>query len=179
MIRPVGTVRRSLIGAIAAGVVAASLVSALFVFPRTSAPTHADAVVVLSGGRGERVSRALRLLRDGWATTLVLDGDPDPTSRSLCTEPQAFEVVCLRPEHDNTRGEARAAGRLTAARGWRTILVVTSTHHVTRAALLFRRCLRADLDIVGVHPPIGLLKAAKAIAHELLGVMWALAHPGC
>ena len=47
------------------------------------------------------------------------------------------------------RGEARAVARMAAARGWRSVLVVTSTYHVTRARLLFDRCVAAHVWVTG------------------------------
>jgi uncharacterized SAM-binding protein YcdF (DUF218 family) len=49
----------------------------------------------------------------------------------------------------STRGEARTVVRLAGARGWRSIVVVTSRFHVTRAHMLFRRCWHGPLSMVG------------------------------
>jgi uncharacterized SAM-binding protein YcdF (DUF218 family) len=58
-------------------------------------------------------------------------------------------VLCFRPDPYSTRGEARAVARMAAARGWRSVLVVTSTYHVTRARLLFDRCVGARVSVTG------------------------------
>ncbi len=127
----------------------AGLTAYLFVWPPTSRPDEADAVVVLSGDHGERLTLALGMLDRGVARVLVLDGTPDyPSWVELCENKRAFEVVCLRPEPDSTRAEARAAGRLAAERRWRRVVVVTTTHHVVRSALLFRRCFQSEVNIV-------------------------------
>lgn len=128
-------------------------------------------MVVLSGDRGERLARALQLVEAGVAPTLVLDGQPDfQQAEDLCRGGQAYEVVCLRPEPDSTRAEARAAARLASDRRWRHIVVVTTTSHVTRAGLLFRRCVEGSVHMVKAHrrPQLG------PVVHEWLGVVHAL-----
>lgn len=147
----------------------------LFIWPPGSRPDRVDAVVVLSGDHGERLPEALRLIRRGVSSTLVLDGTPDfPLVLELCQERQAFEVICLRPEPDSTRAEARAAGRLAAERRWKRLVVVTTTYHVTRSGLLFRRCFDGRVATVGADPPRGWRASTGQIAHEWFGVAYAL-----
>lgn len=151
------------------------LTAALFVWPRTGHPPHADAVVVLSGDHGERLPAALGLMKRGVAPTLVLDGTPDfALWLRLCQEAQTFEVVCLRPDPDGTRAEAKDAGRLAEGRRWKRVVVVTTTYHVTRAGLLFRRCFDGGVAAVGAHPPYGWSDSARQILHEWLGVIHAM-----
>jgi uncharacterized SAM-binding protein YcdF (DUF218 family) len=38
---------------------------------------------------------------------------------------------------------------MAAARGWHSVVVVTSTYHVTRARLLFRRCVDGRVAVTG------------------------------
>lgn len=143
----------------------------LFVHPPIERPSQADAVVVLSGDHGERLAEGLRLVGDRVAPTLVLDGTPDMIQvLELCRNPQPFEVVCLRPDPDSTRAEARAAGALARARGWRKLVVVTTTHHVPRATLLFRRCFEGEVSVVGADPPYGWRMSARQIVQEWLKV---------
>lgn len=154
-----------------AGVILLLTTARLFVRPPSDRPSRADAVVVLSGDHGERLAEGLRLVRDGLAPTLVLDGQPDMTQViELCRGPQPFEVVCLHPQPDSTRAEARAAGALARARGWRKLVVVTTTHHVARASLHFRRCFEGEVSMVGADPPYGWRMSARQIAQEWLKV---------
>jgi uncharacterized SAM-binding protein YcdF (DUF218 family) len=139
----------------------------LFVFPPSDTPRSADAVVMLSGDHGERLPRALALMRAGVARTLVHDGEPDSAeARALCEKPQTFEVVCLHPEPDNTSAEAYALGRLALNRDWKTVVVVTSTQHVARAGLLFRRCVSADVRMVPARPAFSWRLTARLIGEE-------------
>ena len=139
----------------------------LLVWPPSGSPRRADAVIVLSGDHGERLARAVGLMDSGVAPTLVLAGEPDfQQVRDLCLGGQPFEVVCLRPEPDSTRAEARAAARLAAERRWQTVVVVTTTGHVARAGLLFRRCLDASVSMVAARRPLGW----RGLTHEWLGL---------
>ena len=146
-----------------------------FVGPQTGRPVRADAVIVLSGDHGERLAKAMELLDQGVTSTLVLAGTPDSQRTiELCREAQRFEVVCLRPMPDNTRGEAQAAALLAGDRGWKHVVVSTSTFHVTRSALLFRRCMDAEVSMVGGDPPYAGRRMARVIVREWLAVGQAL-----
>jgi uncharacterized SAM-binding protein YcdF (DUF218 family) len=132
------------------------LCAVLFVWPRgTGSPAHADAVVVLSGARDNRLDPALALIRRGVAPVLVISGAAqDPhwhTARALCRRGRvaAARVICFEPRPFSTRGEARAVGALARSHNWNEVVVVTSTFHVTRARMLFHRCYPGRLSLVG------------------------------
>ncbi len=144
----------------------------LFVSPRTGALERADAVVVLSGDHGERLPIALRLVEQGAAPTLVLAGTPDYEAWvELCEEAQPFEVVCIRPQPDSTRAEARATGELAHERGWKSLAVVTTSYHVTRSAMLFGRCFEGTVSMVAVDRSLGWPTALRHIGSEWLKVV--------
>ena len=103
----------------------------------------ADGVVVL-GGRPNRVPVGVALVRAGVAPVLVVfnaDG-------SALDAPDADEVIVIRPDPYNTRGEAAIAARLARERGWRALVVVTSSYHVPRARRIFRRTWDGGLTMV-------------------------------
>lgn len=163
----------SAIAAIAAGVTVLR--------PRLDEPTNADAIVVPSGDHGERLKAALALMRRDVAPTLVLVGAPDfPEAGAVCRGDLAFEVICLRPRPDpNTRGQAQAVTALAGSRAWRSLAVVTSIQHVTRARLLFDRCFDGDLEVMGVEPP-PLIDISSSVEHEWFGYLHAvLLTKGC
>jgi uncharacterized SAM-binding protein YcdF (DUF218 family) len=163
--------RRIAIGIAVLLVAGVAATAKLFIWPSSHVPARADAVVVLSGDRGERLARGLELMNAGVAPTLVLAGGPDfQQAADLCLGGQPFEVVCLRPVPDSTRHEARAAARLASDRGWGSLVVVTTTTHLTRAGLLFRRCVDGTVHTVKAHrdPEVGF------VVHEWLGVLHAL-----
>lgn len=128
-----------------------------FVFPpaETGAPAHADVVVVLSGGR-ERLPPAMGLVRRGVAPVLAISSvdrtKPWPLGDRLCRAKRyaGARVLCFEAVPYSTQGEAETVGRLARAHGWRRIVVVTNTFHVTRAHMLFRRCFKGALSMVGV-----------------------------
>lgn len=169
------TVLRVLVAAILAlglpAITVAAATARLFLWPRTDDPRSADAVVVLSGDYGERLARGLQLMHAGVAPTLVLDGEPDFREVGrLCTAKVPFEVVCLRPAPDRTRTEAREAARLATERGWRRLVVVTTTAHTTRAGLLFRRCTDSTVEVVRATAPYGGREKARAVVYEWLAL---------
>jgi hypothetical protein len=168
-------------------VIAATVVLALsfypFLWPAQDEPNRADAVFVLSGDHGERQRTALDLLGSGVAPVLVFVGTLDsPSTEDLCGGRRLpYETVCLRPElPDNTRNEARAGATLAEGRGWKHIVVVTSTQHVARARLLFRRCFDGRVSVIGARAPYGFKTFLGQVAHEWAGMAHALvAARGC
>jgi uncharacterized SAM-binding protein YcdF (DUF218 family) len=149
-------VRRVLVAL--AVVVAAWLVACLvlFVWPpsESPAPRHASVVVVLSGDK-RRLPPALDLVRKGVAPVLAISSVQRtrswPQARRLCRAGTFAHarVICFTASPFSTQGEARAIARLALVQRWRSVVVVTSTFHVTRATLLFRRCLAIPVYAVG------------------------------
>jgi uncharacterized SAM-binding protein YcdF (DUF218 family) len=137
----------------------------------------ADALVVFAGGRGERLSKAVTLLQRHVAPVLVISNGRDarwPAANQLCASRQRFEVLCPRPHPDTTRGEARMVRDLAARRGWRSVVVVTSTYHARRARLLLRRCFDGQLQVVAAPPREQWLHTWARANVELAGLVRAL-----
>jgi uncharacterized SAM-binding protein YcdF (DUF218 family) len=147
----------------------------LFVWPDTDSPQHADAVVVLAGGDGERLDRGLALVRDGVAPTLVASTGPD----RLCGDEQTFHVICFLPDPNNTRGEVEAVARIAKEHGWTRIVLVTSTYHITRARLLLDRCYGGTLEVSPASPHEGVFGWLASITHEWGGLAEALVQRDC
>ena len=133
-------------------------------WPDTDTPPHgADAVVVLSGGRGHRLAEGRRLVAQGVSGTLVIsDGnDPDwPEANRLCRSRRA---ICFTPDPYSTQGEARWIAQEARERRWDSVVVVTSTYHVRRTRMIVRRCYDGDLAVVGARPPL---------RNRIVGVAW-------
>lgn len=147
------------------------------VHPATETAQPADALVVLAGGRGERLSKALVLVHQQVAPVLVISNGRDPrwpAANQLCAARQRFEVLCPQPAPDTTRGEARMVGDLAARRGWRSVVVVTSTYHARRAQLLVGRCFDGQLQIVAAPPHQPWLRTWARANVELGGLLGAL-----
>jgi hypothetical protein len=113
----------------------------------------ADAVVVLDGDRPRRLAHGVALAATGWAPVLVVIRC-DSVAPELLAPSLPFDVMSFTPEPSTTRGEARGVARLAHEFGWRRLLIVTSTYHVTRARLIFRRALTCELGFwaAGVAP---------------------------
>jgi uncharacterized SAM-binding protein YcdF (DUF218 family) len=149
-------VRRVLV--VVGGLVAAWLVACavLFVWPpaETGAPRHADAVVVLSGDH-RRLAPAEALIRRGVSGTLVLSSTQKTprwqAARALCRSGRygRARVLCIQAQPYSTRGEAETFSRVAATHRWRSLVVVSSTYHLTRSRMLFRRCYRGRMSLVG------------------------------
>jgi uncharacterized SAM-binding protein YcdF (DUF218 family) len=143
---------------IAAGLVAAWVVACLVLFTwspwDSGAPAHADVVVMLSGNK-HRLPAALALIRRGVAPVLALSSVQQTKhwaeAHRLCRTHRyaGARVICFEAVPYSTRGEARTVARLAEEHGWRSIVVVTSHFHITRAHLLFRRCWHGPLSMVG------------------------------
>ena len=89
-------------------------------------------VVVLTGGGARGVSEARRM-----ASAITRLGVPD-------------SVLLLEERSRDTRGNAQFTAALVQPRGVRTILLVTSSLHMPRAALLFRE---AGFHVIPVPVP--------------------------
>ena len=128
----------------------------LFVWPQANtAPSRADAVVVLSGGLDRRLDPAIALVRRGVAPVLAISSPGRgkwPKAQALCarrTTIPGVHVLCFNPVPYSTQGEARSIARLAAAHRWTRVVVVTSTFHITRARMLVERCYHGSLWMVG------------------------------
>ena len=73
------------------------------------------------------------------------------SARRLCRAGSydGARVLCFLAHPYSTRGEARTVGELARQHGWHSIVVVSSTFHLTRVDLLFRRCYHGRLSLVG------------------------------
>jgi uncharacterized SAM-binding protein YcdF (DUF218 family) len=140
----------------------------LFVWPSQDRPRRPDAVVVLSGSRA-RLPKGLRVRAATNAPVLVISGGYDrrwTQAREYCRGRVhvAFHVLCFTPRPNSTRGEAEQVARLARKRRWTNVAVVTSTYHVFRARLLFRRCYHGRVAVVGVRP--GVWRSIQGTAGE-------------
>lgn len=152
-----GTVARVLLrvlGVLVAAWLAFSLVFFVWAPWAGSPPAHADAVVVLSGGR-DRLPPAMKLIREGVSNVLAISSvdrtNPWKLGHALCDAGRydGARVLCFAAKPYSTRGEAETFSRIAQAHHWTSIVVVTSRFHTTRARLLFRRCFHGRLSMVG------------------------------
>ena len=132
----------------------------VIVRPHVNHPTHADAIVVLGPPDDNgRIDTALSMIDKHVASYLVIsvESERQHAAKHLCTQPQhGFTVTCFRPEPATTRGEAEEVERLARAHGWRSIVVVTSTYHVSRARMIVKRCFHGAVYLVAARRGISI-----------------------
>jgi uncharacterized SAM-binding protein YcdF (DUF218 family) len=98
----------------------------------------------------------------------------------LCEQPPAgVTAICFVPSPGTTRGEAEEVGRLARKHGWKSVIVVTSKYHVSRARLIFDRCLSARVEVVSAHESISALEWAYQYLYQTAGYARAFLHPSC
>ncbi len=97
----------------------------------------ADGIVVLTGG-ASRIADAIELLAAGRGRRLLISGVNRATNRSEISRlnPEFTRVVGCCVDFDrslNTLGNAVETRRWAQARGFRSLIVVTSNYHMPRA----------------------------------------------
>jgi len=127
-----------------------------WVIDEPSAPS--DTLIVLGDDNymGDRAFHAAKLYREGVAPVVVASGrmlrkdvgladvmEHDLQSFGI---PQAA-IVKLPHRAENTREEAEEVARLVRARGWKRILVVTSSYHARRARYIYSRILPSNITL--------------------------------
>lgn len=171
-------VRRPLVSAGLVGLVmTGALMVRLFVLPPTPSIEAPDAIVVLSGGHGERLRTALELSAQHPAATLVISngGRPGWPAANLLCAGTVPATACFRPNPQTTAGEARAVARLAREANWQQVAVVTSTYHATRASVLMRQCLTSDVVVVpSGYGHITTVERARAALREVVSTSAAL-----
>ncbi len=85
------------------------------------------------------------VVSDGWSATW-------PEANRLCAGRGApVRVLCFHPHPYDTRGEAEGFARLAVARGWTSVVVVSSRYHIARASMLFERCFGGTVYTAGAN----------------------------
>ena len=121
----------------------------------------ADVIYVLGGARLERVAEAGELYLEGWAPRILLSrpardgGERALAARGLPIQTEidvqrqalvamgvpAAAVDALATEQHATAGESVELRSMATARGWRTVIIVTSKMHTARSRLAIARRL--------------------------------------
>ncbi len=143
-----------------------------------------DAVIMLGGAASERLPVALRMQRELNVPVLVLshtDTLGNAAADDICNS-AAFPdpgLVCFRPGGMDTRSEADIIGELADANGWKSVTVVTSSYHVTRAGRLIGQCTTADVQMVASHPALSPGQWLRRFVVETGGLIDASLRPEC
>ena len=119
--------------------------------------SHADAIVVISGGETqERVAEGVRLFQQDWAPLMIMSGAARDEGVSNAATMQRLAIasgvpadkILLEEEARNTFGNAKNVRNLVGEHGISSIILVTSPYHQHRAALTFRHFLGANFPII-------------------------------
>lgn len=122
----------------------------------------ADAIVVLAGARISRPLEAADLYLAGYAPRVVLSREiRDPAEIAIAARGVHLpdwvdrirdilgqlgvprDAIIVSPKmHNSTAAEAITVRELSAAHGWRRLILVSSKYHLRRASFAFRRELR-------------------------------------
>ncbi|MEC5191000.1 MULTISPECIES: YdcF family protein [unclassified Arthrobacter] len=143
-----------------------------------------DAVIMLGGAADERLPVAEEMQRDYGVPVLVLSHTDTPgnaVADDVCNSSASpsTRLLCFRPGEYDTRGEARAIGRIAKANGWNSITVVTSSYHVARAQRLMQQCTTAEVQMVNSHPELSLGQWLRRFVIETGGLMDVSLRPEC
>lgn len=160
------------------------LAAQLFVNVTPLAVHHTDAVIMLGGASAERLPVARQVQQELGARVLVLSHTDTPGNKladEACDTAQFPnpDLVCFRPGEYDTRGEAQAVGKLVRANGWKSITVVTSSYHVTRAGRLMEQCTTADVQTVPSHPDFSPAQWLRRFVIETGGLIDVSLRPEC
>lgn len=170
-----GAVRTWALGLVGALIAVALFVAAglpLYVFPRTDAPERADLLVVLGPPTPSRIDLAERMMDEGYAKRLIVSvrdkGWDSAQKLSICRDRGlSYDVGCFVPDPFTTQGEARTLRRVADRDDVKSVIVVTTTPHVTRARLILERCFAGKMFVVSDgSSPSDLWGWADAYAYQ-------------
>lgn len=150
----------------------------VYVRPQIDPLRHADAILVLGGRDYDRYPFGIGLGEQGWAPMVVVSIDRWLTR--LCATPHPhFNLLCFMADPPTTQGEAQALHRLAANYGWRTIIVVTSRPHISRARFILEQCFNGNLVMVESPTHLSALGWAHQYVYQTAGYARAVLEHGC
>ncbi len=154
----------------------------VYVHPQLDPLRPADAIVVLGGTAYERFDLGLDLARRGLAPELLISrstGAGDPAMNRYCAGHFDFTVSCFVPDPWTTQGEAREIGRRAKLSGWKHLIVITYTPHVSRARYIVEKCFDGEITMVASPSDSGLAFWAWMYVRQSAGYVRAFAQTGC
>lgn len=123
--------------------------------------TFADAVILLEGDGYSRISKAVSLIKEGWAKTLVFSGGIDNESVGSFTLEKCktkivdagFDInnIIHESNSQNTREQALEVIELCLKNNWKKIILVASHYHQYRAFLTFLKVLEEKELLDRIH----------------------------
>lgn len=118
------------------------------VAPKYDKPSHVDAILVLGPADTDgRLDEAVALYQQGYADNVVVSAT-SPGIWRFCVQHASPDLTCFAPDPSTTQGEAREIGRLSSEHGWKSIIVITSKYHISRARMIVKRCMNGNVLMV-------------------------------
>ncbi|WP_231686107.1 YdcF family protein [Arthrobacter sp. ZBG10] len=156
----------------------------LFVNVPPADKQHSDAVIMLGGLSADRLPAARGLQDELDIPVLVLAetglaGNASADDACDAARLPSADLVCFRPDPLNTRGEAMAIERLVKLNHWKSVTVVTSDFHATRAGTLVRQCTDAEVHMVPAPASMGPGDWLWRFVVETGGLLDATVRPQC
>lgn len=150
----------------------------VYVRPQIDPLRPADAILVLGGPDYDRYPFGIGLGDQGWAPIVVLSVDRFRTG--LCATPHPhFDLRCVIPDPATTKGEAQELHRLVASYGWRTVIVVTSRPHISRARFILGKCFDGNMTFVESPAHLSVPGWGYQYIYQTAGYTRAVLEPGC
>ncbi|MEX0299342.1 MAG: YdcF family protein [Kordiimonas sp.] len=159
-------------------VIAWALGFALFFFrlPNAVPPSSlkADAIVVLTGGKG-RLEAGITLLENGSGEKLLISGvHPDVLKQELISLTGASSSLfncCVDLDYaaGNTLGNAQETALWASKHNYKKLILVTADYHIQRSVILFRQALpETEVLPYPVSSDIGPLMLAREYSKYLV-----------
>jgi len=121
---------------------------------------NVDAVVVLSGGTGDRLALAIEMLENGFTENLVITDTNLAANDRLKVDAlkggfRRESIFITDMPVESTYEEALAVGDFALIQGWDRLMIVTDPYHSFRTRFIFHRELQEDDIEVFVRPVAG------------------------
>lgn len=116
-----------------------------------------DAIVVLSGDKGERTEYGVKLLKEGYANYLVLSGGVVYNKQTMADlmKKHAVELgvketqVLLEEKSDSTFENAKFSKKLLDKYDIKSAIIVTSDYHSLRSKLVFKKAFnKSNINLI-------------------------------
>lgn len=160
----------------------------VYVWPRTDQLRHADAIFVLGHSdfigpdsyAKRRDSMALELMQEGWAPTVVISDGSSHGDLWVGDKPCGIpHLQCFRPTPPTTLGEGRELRRMAEEAGWKSVIVVTTRPHISRARFILENCFAGDLVMIEGPAETSISRWAFEYVYQTLGFVKAAFSSNC
>lgn len=119
-------------------------------------PHKVDAIVVISGDRGERTEYGVKLFKEGYAEHLIFSGGIvyNNVTMAELMEKHAIELgvsedkILVENKADSTYENALFSKEILEKNNFKSAIVVSSNYHMRRTKMLFNRAFKkSDISL--------------------------------